>query len=171
MAAAASPLPPAAPSIRASTVPTSTVWPTSTRISTTVPSPGDSTSVSILSVEIPQMISSRSTRSPTPFFHSTTVPSETDTPICGMTTSISSVRGEVTARLLDAVDGRQQRLLERRRERDRHVGRRHADYRPVEVLEALLGDQRGDLRARRARRVGLVEHHHLRALPDALEDR
>src|SRR3954447_1390480 len=170
IAAAASPLP-AAPSMRAMTVPTSTVVPTSTRISTTVPSPGDSTSVSILSVEIPQMISSRSTRSPTPFFHSTTVPSETDTPICGITTSISSVREEVTARLIDAVDGRQQRLLERRRERDRHVGGRDADDRAVEVLEGLLGDQRGDLRARRARRVRLVEDHHLRARADALEDR
>src|SRR4051795_5432424 len=170
IAAAASPLP-AAPSIRASTVPTSTVWPTSTRISTTVPSPGDSTSVSILSVEIPQMISSRSTRSPTRFFHSTTVPSETLTPIWGMTTSISSVLEEVTARLLDAVDGRQERLLERRRERDRHVGRRDADDRPVEVLEALLGDQRGDLRAGGARRVGLVDDHHLRAAPHRLEDR
>src|SRR3954464_4665236 len=153
MAAAASPLPPAAPSIRASTVPTSTVVPTSTRISTTVPSPGDSTSVSILSVEIAQMISSASTCSPTSFFHSTTVPSETDTPICGITTSISSVREEVTARLLDAVHGRQERLLERRRERDRHIGRRDADDRAVEVLEALLGDQCGDLRAGRTRRV------------------
>src|SRR4051812_2465726 len=171
MAAAASPLPPAAPSIRASTVPTSTVVPTSTRISTTVPSPGDSTSVSILSVEIEQMISSASTCSPTSFFHSTTVPSETDTPICGITTSMSSVLEEVTARLPDAVDGRQQRLLERRRERDRYVRRRHPHDRAVEVLEALLGDQRGHLGARRARRVGLVEHDHLRALADALKDR
>src|SRR4051795_11709349 len=169
IAARASPLP-AGPSIRASTVPTSTVVPTSTRISTTVPSPGDSTSVSILSVEIEQMISSASTCSPTSFFHSTTVPSETDTPICGITTSMSSVLEEVTARLPDAVDGRQQRLLERRRERDRHVRRRHPHDRAVEVLEALLGDQRGDLGARRARRVGLVEHDDLRAAAHALQD-
>src|SRR4051795_3981059 len=157
--------------MRARTAPTSTVSPTSTRISVSTPDPGDSTSVSILSVEIAQMISSASTWSPTDFFHSTTVPSDTDTPICGMTTSIASILEELTARLPDAFDGRQQRLLERRRERDRHVGRRDPHDRAVEVLEALLGDQRGDLRARRARRVGLVDDHHLRAPAHALEDR
>src|SRR4051812_39503910 len=150
----------------ARTVPTSTVSPTSTRISSSTPAAGVSMSVSILSVEMAQMISSASTWSPTSFFHSTTVPSDTETPICGMTTS---VREELTAGLPDAVDGRQQRLLERRRERDRHVGRGHAHDRAVEVLEALLGDQGGDLGARRARRVGLVDDHHLRALPHALE--
>src|SRR5690349_7330927 len=159
--------------MRASTVPTSTVSSGCTRISTTVPPAGDSTSVSILSVEIAQMISSRSTRSPIAFFHSTIVPSVTLTPIWGMTTSTSavSVLEELTARLPDAIGGRQQRLLQRRRERDRHVGRRHPHDRPVEVLEALLGDERRDLRARGARRVGLVEDHHLRAAPHALEDR
>ncbi len=75
--------------MRAITVPTSTVSPTGTRISCTRPLAGDSTSVSILSVEIEAMISSASTQSPGCFFHSTTVPSATDTPIWGMATSIS----------------------------------------------------------------------------------
>ena len=61
--------------IRAITVPTSTVSPTATTISATRPLAGDSTSVSILSVEIEAMISSAWTQSPTCFFHSTTVPS------------------------------------------------------------------------------------------------
>src|SRR5881628_4061605 len=133
MAAAASPLPRpfsdtcaspglASVAIRAITVPTSTVVPTSTRISATRPLAGDSTSVSILSVEIAQMISSASTQSPGCLRHSTTVPSDTLTPIWGITTSTSvSVLEELTAHLPDAVDGRQDRLLERRRERDRHV--------------------------------------------------
>ena len=56
-------------------------------ISATRPVAGDSTSVSILSVEIEAMISSASTQSPTCFFHSTTVPSATDTPIWGIVTS------------------------------------------------------------------------------------
>jgi hypothetical protein len=73
--------------IRASTVPTSTVVPTSTSTSRTRPVAGASTSVSILSVEIEAMISSASIQSPTCFFHSTTVPSATDTPIWGMVTS------------------------------------------------------------------------------------
>ncbi len=77
--------------IRAITVPTSTVEPTSTMISCTRPVAGDSTSVSILSVEIEAMISSASTQSPGCFFHSTTVPSTTDTPIWGIATSISGL--------------------------------------------------------------------------------
>ena len=75
--------------MRASTTPTSTVVPTSTRISCTRPLAGASTSVSILSVEIAAMISSASTQSPGCFFHSTTVPSATETPIWGIVTSTS----------------------------------------------------------------------------------
>src|SRR5215213_5079710 len=133
--------------IRARTVPTSTVIPTSTRTSWTRPVAGASTSVSILSVEIAAMISSACTQSPTCFFHSTTVPSATETPICGICTSTvdASVLEELTARLLDVVDLGQHGLLERRRERDRHVRRGDADDRPVEVLPGSLGDQRGDL--------------------------
>src|SRR5215213_9472500 len=158
--------------IRAITVPTSTVVPTSTRISRTRPLAGDSTSVSILSVEIEAMISSASTQSPTSFFHSTTVPSATDTPIWGIATStVVSVLEELTARLLDVVDLGEHRLLERGRERDRHVGRRDAHDRPVQVLPAALGDQGGDLGARGAGLVGLVDDHDLGGLADRREDR
>src|SRR4051794_25044264 len=158
--------------IRAITVPTSTVVPTSTRISCSRPVAGDSTSVSILSVEIEAMISSAWTQSPTCFFHSTTVPSATETPIWGIVTSIYvSVLEELTHSLPDIVHLRKHRLLERRRERDRHVRRRDADDRAVEVLERALGDQRRDLCARRARLVGLVDDHDLARLADALEDR
>src|SRR5207247_11192425 len=113
---------------RAITVPTSTVSPTPTMISATRPVAGDSTSVSILSVEIDAMISSAWTQSPTCFFHSTTVPSATDTPIWGIVTSINvSVVEELTACLPHVVDLRQYGLLERRGERDRHVRRGDAD--------------------------------------------
>jgi hypothetical protein len=78
---------PASPPIRASTVPTSTVAPSSTRISLTTPEAGDGTSVSTLSVEISSSVSSASIWSPTCLFHFVTVPSETETPICGITTS------------------------------------------------------------------------------------
>src|SRR3954447_12570522 len=111
--------------IRASTVPTSTVVPTSTTISATRPAAGDGTSVSILSVEMSTIGSSYSTQSPGSLRQPTIVPSDTDTPICGMTTSTvpALVLEELTGGLLDAVDARQDRLLERRGERDRHVGR------------------------------------------------
>ena len=51
---------PASPPMRASTVPTSTVAPSSTRISLTTPDAGDGTSVSTLSVEISSSVSSAS---------------------------------------------------------------------------------------------------------------
>jgi hypothetical protein len=72
----------------ASTVPTSTVSPSGTTICATTPSPGLGTSVSTLSVEISRSGSSRPTCSPTCLSHFVIVPSETDTPIWGMTTSI-----------------------------------------------------------------------------------
>src|SRR3954462_10002077 len=133
--------------ILAITVPTSTVSPTCTMISATRPVAGDSTSVSILSVEIEAIPSSASIQSPTRFFHSTTVPSATDTPIWGIDTSTSdvSVREELTARLLDVACLGQDRPLERRAERDRRVRSGHAHDRPVEVLERALADQRGHL--------------------------
>src|ERR671920_2364759 len=92
-------------SIVASNVPTSTVAPTSTSIDVTRPVAGDGTSVSTLSVEISTIGSSDSTQSPTRFFHSTTVPSATDTPICGIVTSTAavSVGEELTACLPDVV--------------------------------------------------------------------
>src|SRR4051795_233157 len=145
-------------SIVASTVPTSTVVPTSTSTAVTRPGAGDGTSVSPSSVELPTIGSSASTQSPTRFFHSTTVPSATDTPIWGIDTSTSdvSVREELTARLLDVACLRQDGPLERRAERDRRVGRGDTHDRPVEVLERALADQGGDLRADAARARRLV---------------
>ena len=74
--------------ITASSVPTSTVSPSATRISATTPSPGLGTSVSTLSVEISSSGSSWAIASPGCFSHFVIVPSETETPICGITTSI-----------------------------------------------------------------------------------
>src|SRR5881397_22847 len=129
----------AAVSIRASTVPTSTVTPTSTASDTTRPLAGAGTSVSTLSVEISTIGSSDSTQSPTRFFHSTTVPSATDTPIWGMVTSTTvSVGEELTARLLDVAGLGQDRPLERRAERDRRVRCGDPHDRPVELLERAL---------------------------------
>ena len=48
------------------------------------PAAGDGISMSILSVETSQIVSSASTQSPTRLCHSTTVPSATDTPIWGI---------------------------------------------------------------------------------------
>src|SRR4051794_15880660 len=160
-------------SIVASTVPTSTVVPTSTSTAVTRPVAGDGTSVSTFSVEISTIGSSASTQSPTPFFHSTTVPSATDTPLWGIDTSTSdvSVREELTARLLDVACLGQDRPLERRAERDRRVRSGHAHYRPVEVLEGALADQRGHLGADAARARRLVQDHDLAGLANGAQDR
>jgi hypothetical protein len=72
----------------ASTVPTSTVSPSATSICATIPSAGLGTSVSTLSVEISSSGSSRPIGSPTCRSHLVIVPSETDTPIWGITTSV-----------------------------------------------------------------------------------
>ena len=130
--------------MRASSVPTSTVAPGSTSISDTRPVAGAGISVSTLSVEISTIASSASTQSPTRLHHSTIVPSATETPICGIVTStaVELVGEELTASLPHVVHLRQHRALERRAERNRHVRRRHADHRTVEVLERLLRDQR-----------------------------
>ena len=118
--------------IRASTVPTSTVDSTGTRISATTPLAGDGTSVSILSVEISTIVASASIRSPTSTRHATIVPSATDTPIWGIVTSTRvSVGEELTARLPHSIDSGQHRLLERWRERNRDVWRRHPHDRAV----------------------------------------
>ena len=73
--------------ITASFVPTSTVSPSGTRICCRTPVPGLGTSVSTLSVEISSSGSSASIASPSCLSHFVIVPSETDTPIWGMTTS------------------------------------------------------------------------------------
>ncbi len=72
----------------ASTVPTSTVSPSATWICATTPSAGLGTSVSTLSVEISSSGSSRPIGSPTCLSHFVIVPSETETPIWGITTSV-----------------------------------------------------------------------------------
>ena len=68
-------------------VPTSTVSPSWTRICCTTPVPGLGTSVSTLSVEISSRGSSAWISSPSCLSHFVIVPSETDTPIWGITTS------------------------------------------------------------------------------------
>ena len=82
---------PSAPSgaITASFVPTATVSPSCTRICWTTPDAGLGTSVSTLSVEISRSVSSASMASPSDFDHFVIVPSDTETPIWGMTTSTS----------------------------------------------------------------------------------
>src|SRR5581483_6519919 len=163
----------APPSMRARTTPTSTVWPSSTRISTSRPLDGAGISVSTLSVEISTIGSSVSIQSPTRLRQATIVPSATDTPIWGIVTStaVGLVGEELTAGLPHVVRLRQHRALERRAERDRGVGCGHAHHRTVEVLERLLRDQGADLGADATGARGLVQHHDLARLAHRLEDR
>src|SRR5271155_357085 len=89
-------LPPLAPvagleapsAIRAITWPTVTVSPSGINISLTVPLAGEGSSRSTLSVEISTIVSSALMKSPTLTCHSRIVPSLTDSPAAGVTTSI-----------------------------------------------------------------------------------
>src|SRR5687767_2492114 len=151
----------------ASTVPTSTVSPSCTTICWSVPSAGLGTSVSTLSVEISSSGSSRATWSPGCLSHLVIVPSETETPICGITTSVCvpvltcpsrSVRRQLPQRLQHVAGLRDERLLERGRERDRRVGCGDPHDGGVEILERLLRDRRRDLAAEAAGARVLVQH-------------
>ena len=73
--------------ISASTAPTWIVSPSAAWTLTTVPSIGAGTSASTLSVDISTSVSSAATESPSVLCHSSTVPSLTESPIAGMTTS------------------------------------------------------------------------------------
>src|SRR5712692_3978136 len=160
----------------ASFVPTSTVSPSCTRISVRTPVPGLGTSVSTLSVEISSSGSSASTCSPCALSHFVTVPSDTDTPICGMTTSIASV---VAMSLLvlrqlpqacgDVVHLRQECLLERWRERNGRVWRSDPLDGRVEILECFLCHRGRDLGTEAAGARVFVQHEHLRGLARRLE--
>ena len=86
-AAGAAPLPVV---MRAMTWPTVTVSPACARISSIVPDAGAGTSASTLSVEISTIVSSSATGSPGCLAHSRIVPSDTDSPIAGMTMSTVS---------------------------------------------------------------------------------
>jgi hypothetical protein len=88
MVAAPLPSAAAAPSsaISASSAPTCTVSPSAAWTLTTVPDAGEGTSASTLSVEISTIVSSSVTESPSCLCHSRMVPSETESPIAGMTT-------------------------------------------------------------------------------------
>jgi hypothetical protein len=68
-------------------VPTATVSPSCARICWITPVAGLGTSVSTLSVEISSRASSAAISSPSDLSHLVIVPSETETPIWGMTTS------------------------------------------------------------------------------------
>ena len=74
-------------------VPTSTVSPSGTKISTSIPPVGEGISASTLSVEISRMGSSTSTLSPTFFSQRETVPSAIDSPIWGIGTSMRDTGG------------------------------------------------------------------------------
>src|SRR5438445_705371 len=81
-------------SITASTVPTGTVLPASTRITLSTPLATAGISVVTLSVSTSKSGSSARTTSPTFLYQLATVPSVTVSPSCGMITSIASAFGQ-----------------------------------------------------------------------------
>src|SRR5436190_2450488 len=138
--------------ITTSAVPTGTSFPSSTRISATVPAAGDGISTVALSVWISTSGSSSATVCPTVTSQRATSPSATPSPRSG------SLNSYATARLRDselqhAPDRRghprrrRQVLVLDRPVRIGHVEAGHADDRRLEVEDRLLGQERGELGA------------------------
>ena len=147
----------------------STVSPSCTRISWSDAGAGLGTSVSTLSVEISSSGSSAATVSPTFLSQRVIVPSETETPICGMTTSTTvpvATQYSATSRSAATTSATcgMNACSSTGAERYRRVGRGDALRRRVEILEGLLGDRRRDLGAEAAGVRVLVEDDHLRRL-------
>jgi hypothetical protein len=73
-------------------------------------------------------------------------------------------------RPVDLLGARHVQVLQRAGERRRGVGGGHHLHRCLEVVEAVLGDQRGDVGGHAAARVVLVDHHQPARLLHRLED-
>src|SRR6267378_5704284 len=167
---------PASVSKTPTTVCTGTVCPSCTLISASTPAAGAGISASTLSVEISNRGSSRFTVSPTFLSHLLKVPSAIDSPICGIKTSTRaivapSVRREPARGLHNVIGLRQHEVFQRRCVRQRHVVRGHAHDWPVEPLERLLIDPRGDLARNAARARVFVHDQHLIRLFHRRDDR
>src|SRR3954470_22354915 len=168
------PIAPEPSSISITAVPTGTVAPSATKSFVTVPATGDGTSVSTLSVEISNNGSSALTSSPSALSHFKIVPSTIVSPSCGIwidVTTASSPRGQTVDRGLDVGDLRQERVLERGRERHGVVRRCEPHHRRVQMLERLLGDDRGDLRTDPEETERLVQNERARCLLDRAQHR
>src|SRR6266853_6152991 len=144
-------------SITASTVPTGTVLPASTRMAFTTPAVIEGISVVTLSVSTSKSGSSAFTASPTFVYQLATVPSVTVSPSCGMITSIPALSCRLLCRAArferaanignDARDRRHDGVLELVGGGQGHVRRGDPDDRSLERAENLLLDDRGDFRA------------------------
>src|SRR5690606_38419149 len=118
------------------------------------------------SVSISNRFSPGSTLSPTFLYQTRTLPSDTVSPSCGISTSIArSLRGQRAMHgRHDAIDCRQYQIFEigSRRQRDMRCG--DADRRAVEIVEQLLGGDRHQLSAPATEaRILLDSEHAVRA--------
>src|SRR5579864_1604037 len=82
------------------------------------------------------------------------------------------VGGKLPHRVRDLLGvGHEELLLRAVEGHRRYVGCRDAHDRPVQVVEGVLGDDRGDLGPEAPCEVVLVDDHRLAGAPDRLEDR
>src|SRR6266851_3529918 len=125
-----------------------------------MPATGLGTSALTLSVWISTSGSSRSTRSPGFFSQRPIVPSETDSPSCGMRTTVLAivlVRCQPPHGVHHVVGVGQDGLFEGGRVRDVGIGGGQAHDWPVELFECFFGDERRDFGADAAGFVVLVQ--------------
>src|SRR5688572_26435858 len=138
--------------------PTCTTSPSFAACSPSVPSASASRSRLTLSVSISATGSPFFTASPGCLYQRTTFPSVIASPALGMISSAIGVHHPLHPRNdLRLVRRREQ--LQVARVRHRHVLAGHARHRRVELVEHVLGDAGGDLRAG-AVELPLLLHHH-----------
>src|SRR5690606_22720340 len=133
-------------------------------------------SIETLSVSMSARISSTSTWSPTCLCHTETVPSATVSPSCGINTftlssSVQPLVDELPHLRDDALGARKLQVLEVVGRGERHVRRRYADDRSIEIPEELVRDDRGDFGAPAAKTRVLLDGHKASRLRDLAQDR
>src|SRR5581483_11872907 len=163
----------------ATSVVTGTLVPAATRMRRRMPEAGDSISMFALSVSTSKSTSPFATWSPSFLCHAMRRPSSIVSPSFGRITRVTLTRGrpsrcsrdELLRGLHDVLDLRHDGLLEVLRVRDRRLEAGETARRRVEVVERVLRDHRGNLRAVAGAPHRFVQHEHAVRLADRREHR
>src|SRR6266581_1849364 len=158
-----------------------TVCPSPTLISLSTPAAGAGISASTLSVEISNSGSSRSTLSPGFFSHLVMVPSKMLSPIWGITISTAMIALLFSLKSLiprQFLRGRknffrvgQEIFFQRGRIGHGRIERGHTHQRPIQILERLFKQDRGDFASNSAGLCVFVNHEAFVRLLDRIQNR
>src|SRR5437764_13665017 len=161
----------------AMSVPTGALSPAETRILRSTPAPNASISTSALSVSTSARMSPLCTRSPSFLSHLMTLPLSICSDSFGITTLVTAMSAapvgvaDTPDRVRDLLSGRRLQALEVARVRHRRLRAGDPQHGRVEVIEGLLGDLGGDLRAHAREAGAALDHDRAMGLTDRPDDR